>query len=59
MNKPVRVILLGAAKEEFESLNSLVGQYLQEGKESTDEEQLLKSIKRSRTDFCNFRVVQP
>ncbi len=43
MNKPVRVILLGEADSEYKRLNELVGQQLMEGKESTEEIQLLRS----------------
>ncbi len=50
MNKPVRVILLGEADCEYKSLNELVGQQLMEGKESTEEIQLLRSI-RQKMDF--------
>lgn len=50
MNKPVRVILLGEADSEYKRLNELVGQQLMEGKESTEEIQLLRSIKQ-KMDF--------
>lgn len=50
MNKPVRVILLGEADSEYKRLNELVGQQLMEGKESTGEIQLLRSIKQ-KMDF--------
>ncbi|HLC32843.1 MAG TPA: hypothetical protein VJJ82_03385 [Candidatus Nanoarchaeia archaeon] len=46
MNKPVRTILLGDAKEAFEKLNSLVGQQIGEGKINSDEIKLLNSIKQ-------------
>ena len=45
MNKPTRVILFNGAKEEYKRLNEIVGKQLSEGKESTDEIQLLRSIK--------------
>lgn len=44
MNKPIRVLLLDEAKEEFQRLNFIVGKQLEEGKENTEEMQLLKSI---------------
>ncbi|MEK6937710.1 MAG: hypothetical protein AABX04_01570 [Nanoarchaeota archaeon] len=46
MNKSVRIIFLGEADIEFKKLNGLVGQQFAEGKESTDEMQLLRSIKQ-------------
>lgn len=46
MNKPTRVVLIGQAKEEFECLNEIVGQQIKDGKENTDEIQLLNSIKQ-------------
>ena len=45
MNKPVRVVLLDDANAEFIRLNELVGKQIQEGKENTEEMQLLRSIK--------------
>jgi len=50
MNKPIRVILLGEADNEYKRLNELVGNQLREGKTSTDEIQLLRSIKQ-KTEF--------
>lgn len=50
MNKPVRVILLDNADKEYKRLNEIVGQQLQEGKENSEEIQLLKSIKQ-KVDF--------
>jgi len=50
MNKIVRVILLGNAKEAFEKLNEIIGEQIKNGKESTEEMQLLNSIKQKR-DF--------
>lgn len=44
MKKPVRVILIGEAKESFEELNRIVGE--QGGKKNTPEMQLLRSIKQ-------------
>jgi Txe/YoeB family toxin of Txe-Axe toxin-antitoxin module len=46
MKKPVRIILLGDAKKEYEKLNELAGMQLKEGKENSEEIQLLKSIKQ-------------
>ncbi len=50
MNKTVRVILLGEADVEYKKLNEIVGQQVNEGKDSTEEMQLLKSIKQ-KVDF--------
>lgn len=50
MNKPVRVILLDEADSEYKKLNELVGQQRKEGKENTEEMQLLRSIKQ-KVDF--------
>ncbi len=50
MNKPVRVILIGEAEKEYRKLNEIVGKQIQEGKESTQEMQLVKSIK-TKIDF--------
>ncbi len=46
MNKPVRVILIDEAQDEFKKLNEIVGLQLKNGKNSTDEMQLLNSIKQ-------------
>jgi len=46
MNKPVRVILIGEADLEYKKLNEIVGQQIQQGKENSQEMQLLKSIKQ-------------
>ena len=46
MNKPVRVVLLNEAKEEYRRLNEIIGRQLEAGKSNTDEMQLLKSIKQ-------------
>lgn len=46
MNKPARVILLDEADSEYRKLNQLVGQQIKEGKESSEEMQLLRSIKQ-------------
>lgn len=47
--KPVRVILLDEADEEYKRLNEVVGQQIKDGKENTEEMQLLKSIKQKGT----------
>src|SRR3989344_2567752 len=46
MNKPVKVILLGEADSGYKELNEAVGQQIKEGKEGTEEMQLLRSIKQ-------------
>ena len=46
MNKPARVILLDEADAEYKRLNEIAGQQIKEGKENTEEIQLLKSIKQ-------------
>ena len=46
MNKPTRIILLDEADNEYKRLNEIVGQQIKEGKESTEEMQLLRSIKQ-------------
>ena len=48
MNKPVRVILLDEADFEYKRLNEIVGQQIEEGKESTEEMQLLRSFIQSK-----------
>lgn len=50
MNKPVRVILLDEADSEYKRLNEIVGQQLRDGKDNTEEMQLLRSIKQ-KTGF--------
>ena len=50
MNKPIRVILLDEADSEHKRLNAVVGQQAKEGKENTEEMQLLRSIKQ-KTDL--------
>jgi Txe/YoeB family toxin of Txe-Axe toxin-antitoxin module len=44
-DKPIRVIMIGNAKESFIRLNEIVGQQTKLGKESTQDMQLIKSIK--------------
>ena len=46
MNKPVRVILIDKAQDEYKRLNEIVGQQIQESKENSEEMQLFKSIKQ-------------
>ena len=46
MNKPTRVILLDEADSEYKRLNEIAGHQIKEGKENTEEIQLLKSIKQ-------------
>ena len=46
MNKPIRVIIIGDAQEEYKKLNEIVGQQLIEGKQNSEEIQLLNSIKQ-------------
>ena len=50
MNKPVRVILLDDADQEYKRLNEMVGKQQEEGKENTAEMQLLRSINQ-KTDL--------
>ncbi len=50
MNKPVRIILVNGAKVEYARLNEIVGLQLKEGREGTDEMQLLKSV-RQKIEF--------
>lgn len=44
--RPVRVILKGQAREEFEQLNRIVGRQQAKGETNSEEMQLLKSIKQ-------------
>ena len=46
MNKPVRVVLLDEADSEYKKLNEIIGQQIKDGKENTEEMQLLRSIKQ-------------
>ncbi|MFH1064074.1 MAG: hypothetical protein V1729_03270 [Candidatus Woesearchaeota archaeon] len=48
MNKPTRVILLDEAQAEYARLNEIVGQQLKEGKDNTEEMQLLRSINQKK-----------
>ena len=50
MNKPVRIVLLGEADISFKKLNEIVGKQIEMGRESTQEMQLLRSIKQ-KVDF--------
>lgn len=45
--KPVRVILIGEAEEEFEELNRIVGEEQGKGISNSENQQLLRSIKRT------------
>ncbi len=45
-NRPVKVILKGQAKEEFEELNRLAGEQQAKGITNSDEMQLVKSIQQ-------------
>jgi len=44
--KPVRVIIIGDAKEEFEELNKIVGEEIAKGITGSDHQTLLNSIKQ-------------
>ncbi len=46
MNKPVKVVLLYEAKEDYRNLKEIVGRQLEAGRTNTEEMQLLKSIKQ-------------
>lgn len=48
MNRTVRIILLDEAEVEYKRLNAVVGKQLNEGKENTEEVQLLKSINQKK-----------
>ena len=48
MNKPTRIILLDEAQKEYARLNEIVGQQLKEGKDNTEEMQLLRSINQKK-----------
>jgi hypothetical protein len=48
MNKPVRIILIDEADVEYKKLNEIVGKQIKDGKDNTDEMQLLRSIKQKR-----------
>jgi len=50
MGKPVRVVFLGGADEEFKRLNEIAGNQLKSGRENSEEIQLIKSIKQ-KIDF--------
>ena len=50
MNRKTRVILLDQADIEYKRLNELVGQQIKDGKENTEEIQLLRSI-RQKIEF--------
>ncbi|MFH0978739.1 MAG: hypothetical protein V1837_05555 [Candidatus Woesearchaeota archaeon] len=44
--KPVKVIITGGAKEEFDELNQIVGEEIAKGITSSDHQTLLNSIKQ-------------
>lgn len=46
MNRPVRIVLLNRADMAYKRLNEIVGNQISDGREHTDEMQLLKSIKQ-------------
>ena len=50
MNNSVRVILLDEAEKEYKRLNEIVGKQIKQGKQNTQEIQLLRSIKQKK-DF--------
>ncbi|MBU0958631.1 MAG: hypothetical protein KKB31_01670 [Nanoarchaeota archaeon] len=50
MNKSVRIVLLGDADKAFKRLNEIVGKQIELGIESSEEIQLLRSIKQ-KVDF--------
>lgn len=45
MSRDVRVIFIGQGKEDYEALNKVVGEQIAQGKNNSEEIQLLKSIK--------------
>lgn len=50
MNKSIRIVLIDEAEIEYKKLNEIVGNQNKEGKENTQEMQLLKSIQQKK-DF--------
>jgi hypothetical protein len=44
--KPIKVIMTGEAKEEFDDLNKVVGEEITKGITSSDHQTLLNSIKQ-------------
>src|SRR3989338_5097704 len=44
--KPTKVVIIGEAKEEFDKLNSIVGEEIAKGITSSDHQTLLNSIKQ-------------
>lgn len=46
MNKPVRVILIDEADIEYKKLNEIVGAQLKEGKDNSEDIQLMRAIKQ-------------
>ena len=55
MNKPARIIFIGDADLAYKRLNWVVGEQVKEGKDSTEEMQLLNSIKQK----INFIKANP
>jgi len=45
MNRNVRIVFIGQAKEDFENLNKIIGEQVASNKTNSEEMQLLKSIK--------------
>ncbi len=50
MNRPIRVVFIDGADLEYKRLNEIVGKQAREGRENTQEMQLLKSINQKK-DF--------
>ena len=48
MNKSTRIVLLDEANLEYRRLNEIVGQQIKEGKENTEEMQILKSVNQKK-----------
>lgn len=53
MKRKVRVILLDEADEAYKKLNEVIGKQIREGKENTNEMQLLRSIKQ-KSEFVKL-----
>ena len=48
VNKPTRIVLLDEANLEYRRLNEIVWQQIKEGKENTEEMQILKSVNQKK-----------
>ena len=48
MNQQIKVILKGEAELEFKKLNEIVGKQVKEGKQNSEEMQLLRSIQQKK-----------